>query len=219
MNNLEEYVEHCAGIYSFLSWMEKESDNGLPYEISNQIIYLSPLLSRYFSLGVSQAKKQRRNPFLAIQSSEAEWMYLIKWNNVALRENDNSLYFIANTVYGDQEDYPDIPGFAIALQIDTKEKKEILSGIEYLIGREYFQDDTNEIHINFHKPIFKLPVKQYNRDKPIVEANEALDYSQILAMKEQGIQSHYSEKPDFIGEVGKVEGSEDLLKRWKKGEL
>jgi hypothetical protein len=219
MNNLEDYVEHCAGIYSFLSWMEKESENGLPYEISNQIIYLNPLLSRYFSLGVNQSKRHRKNPFLAIQSSEAEWMYLIKWKNIALRENDTCLYFIANTIYGDQEDYPDIPGFAIALQIDTKEKREILSEIEHLIGREYFQDDVGEVHINFHKSLFKLPVKQYEKDKTIVEANEVLDYSHILAMKEQGIQTTYAERPEFIGDIAQVEGTEELLKKWKKGEV
>lgn len=219
MNNLEEYVEHCAGIYSFLSWMEKESENGMPYEISNQVIYLSPLLSRYFSLGVSQAKNQRKKPFLAVQSSEAEWMYLIKWKNIALRENDKSLYFIAKTILGDQEEYPDIPGFAIALKIDTNEKREILSGLEQLIGREYFADDTNEIHVNFHKSLFKLPIKNYEQDKAIVDINETMDYAQILAMQEQGIQSAYSERPDFIGDIAKFEGSEELLKKWKNGEV
>jgi hypothetical protein len=219
MNNLEEYVEHCAGIYSFLSWMEKESDNGLPYEISNQIIYLNPLLSRYFSLGISEAKRQKGKPFLAVQSSEAEWMYLIKWNNIAIREEDQTLYFIAQTIHGDQEEYPDIPGFAIGIKVDTKEKLEILKEIENLIGREYFKDDTNEVHVNFHKSLFKLTIKRYEKEKAIVEEDAFVDYSQILAMKEQGVLSTYSEKPEFLGEIGHIEGTEDLLKKWKKNEI
>lgn len=219
MNNLEEYVEHCAGIYSFLSWMEKESNNGLPYEISNQIIYLSPLLSRYFSLGISEAKKHKGQPFLAIQSSEAEWMYLIKWNNIAIRVDDNTLYFIAKTIHGDQEEYPDIPGFAIGIRVDTKEKLEILSEIDKLIGRQYFKDDTNEVHVNFHKSLFKLNIKRYDKNQIIVEEDTFIDYSQILAMKEQGMQSSYSEKPEFLGEVGAIEGTEELLKKWKKNEI
>jgi hypothetical protein len=219
MNNLEQYVEHCAGIYSFLSWMEKESDNGLPYEISNQIIYLSPLLSRYFSLGVSEAKKHKGKPFLAIQSFEAEWMYLVKWNHIAIRNNDNTLYFIAKTIHGDQEDYPDIPGFAIGIRVDTKEKLAILSEVENLIGREYFKDDTNEVHVNFHKSLFKLAVKRYEKEQIIVEEDTLMDYSQLLAMKEQGIQSTYSERPEFLGEVGQIEGTEELLKKWKKNEI
>jgi len=219
MNNLEQYVEHCAGIYSFLSWMEKESENGLPYQISNQIIYLNPLLSRYFALGVSDAKRNKKKPFLAVQASEAEWMYLIKWNNIALRESDDTLYFISKTIFGDQEEYPDIPGFAIGLKVDTKEKIQLLSEIEHLIGRQYFKDDTDELHINFHKSIFKLPIKKYTKEQVIVDEDVILDYSQILTMKEQGMQGIYSEKPEFLGEIAKIEGTDDLLKKWKENKV
>jgi hypothetical protein len=219
MNNLEKYIEHSSGLYCFLAWIEKESDNGMPYEISNQIIYLDPLLSRYFSLGISQTKKDKKDPFLAIQPLESQWFSLIKWTNIALKDNDPYIYFIANTVLGDQENFPDIPCFAIGLYIDTTEKKALLSTIKNLVGREYFMDETKTIHINFHKNIFKLPVNRYDNEQSIIPKDEFIDYSKIISMKELGVQNNYSQRPDFVGDIAKVEGTEGLIKKWKENKV
>jgi len=219
MNDLEKYIEHCAGLYGLLAWLESEVKNGFSYQISNQIIYLDPLISRYFSLGISQSKKIKKKFFIAIQPIESKWFYLIKWNNIVLRNGDNYMYFVANTVFGDQNEYPDIPGFAIGLYIDTKEKRELLVRVNKIIGREYFQDDTGWINVNHHKILFELPVFYYEKNQKIVSAEDITDYSHLLAQKEQSLQSIYTEMPEFLGDIANIKGSEELMKKWRNNQI
>ncbi|NCQ52307.1 hypothetical protein GW796_10580 [archaeon] len=219
MKKFEKYIEHCAGLYSFLAWIENETKNGIPYEILHDVIYLDPLISRNFSLGISNGKKSNNQPFFAIQPSETEWFYLIKWNKVVLRENDNYIYFISNSIFGDQEEQPDIPAFAIALYVDTKEKLDILSALSTLVGREYYQDDAKIVHINFHKKLFTLPLEKYIKNQAIIINEHLHDYSEILARREHEVINKYSQIPVFLGDTGNVIGSEKLMEKWKKNKI
>lgn len=212
MKHLDKYLEHCAGLYSFLAWLEEESALGMPYEISNQVIYLDKLISRYFSFGTVRGSKEL---FIAIQPSEAEWFGLVSWSKIILKPNSNYVYFLANTVLGDQEEQPDIPCFAIALSVDTIDKIKIFHNIEKLIGREYFQDDAGNIHVNFHKKLFSIPVEIYDAEKPIIPDGTIFDYSHILANKEMGLQSSFSNIPEFVGDVNEAQS---LLSKWKDRE-
>jgi hypothetical protein len=212
MSHLKKYVEHCAGIYNFLAWIEEEKKIGQPYEISNQVIYLNQLISRYFSLGSVHGSKEI---FLAIQPSECEWFRLISWNKVIIKENENNLYFLANLFPGDQKEQPDLPPFAISLDIDTYQKRKLISQLNILSGREYYKDEKGEINVNFHSKVFSLNVEIYDKNKPIIKDTEFVDYSHILAMKEHELKNTYIEIPNFIGDSSEAQ---KLLNKWSSKE-
>lgn len=212
MKHLDQYLEHCAGIYNFLAWLEEESKLGIPYEISNQVILFNNLISRYFSFGVATGSK---DIFLAVQPSEAEWFSLIKWTKVIVRENDSYLYFLAKTIEGDQKEQPDIPSFGIGLYIDTLDKINLISQLNSLSGREYYKDESSKIYVNFHKRLFNIPVETYEENETILNSENIFDYSQILAMKEHGLQDIFTSTPEFIGDVNEAQA---LLGKWKQKE-
>ncbi len=217
MNYLEKYIEHCSGFYSLLAWIESQSENGKPYSTLNNIIYFEPIISKYFSFGVVKGTKKSKEPFLAVQPIESEWFSLIKWKNLVLRDNDPYLYFISEPVKGDQETFPDIPSFAIALYIDTREKKSIIENLKTLSGREYFLDFDKQIRINFHKKIFNLKIENFAENTPLVSEEALFDYSEII-LKQETKMVGYSDKPEFKGDVAKIDDT-GLMKKWKENNI
>ncbi len=216
MNNLETYIEHCSGFYSFLAWIEEQNETGKPYGFVKQIAYLDPFVSKYFSIAVPKSKKKEL--FLAVQAIEAEWMSLIKWSYLAIKGNEPYLYLVAPPVKGDQENYPDMPSFAIALYVDTIEKRNLILNQNKLLAREYFLDADKVIRFNFHKNIFSLPIRIIDDEENIILDEDLLEYSEIVAMKENRSKI-FSDKPEFIGDVAKIEGTEKLMKKWKENSV
>ncbi len=210
MKPLLKYLEHCAGFYSLLAWLEEEKKEGFSYQLSNQIIELDTLRSRYFSLGI---KKGTKEVFLAIQPSESDWFRLIKWNKVIIKNNRNKIYFLADVVDGDQQENPDMPPFAISLTIDSIDKIMILQSIKNLVGREYFQDDTGTIHVNFHKKLFTIPIEIYESNTPIVPTVNIYSHSEIISSKESGLQ--FSAPPEFLGDINEAKS---LTDKWNSKE-
>lgn len=201
MKNPDLYLKHAAGVYALLAWNEEQQKIGTPTKITKQTLYIHPLTSRFFSLGVSKKKSVSKAPFLAIQPSEAYWMNLIQWDYCCVREKDLHFYIISKVIKGDNEDYPDIPAFAIALCFDTIEKIQLLQQVENLGGREYRQEN-GEIMINFHKKIFTLPVKKLQYNEAYLENMvEIINYNDLLRRKEQELQSNFStaSPPMFLG--------------------
>lgn len=217
MSFLDRYVEHSAGLLSFLSWIETKNTEGKPYEITKQIVFLNQLISKYFSIGITY-KKGKREIFFAIQPIESEWFSLIKWNKIVLRKNDQYIYFVAESMRGDEDSNPDIPSFGLAFYVDTQNKKELLSKLSTIAGREYFLDDDKRVKINFHKKIFNLPIEIVEANEQIIKEQKLFDFSDVLAKKE-GRMSGYSEKPIFSGELARIEGTDDLLKKWKDNKI
>lgn len=218
MEQFQKYLLHCTGIYAFLSWMEHQSNQGLPCTISGQTISSHPFISKYFSLGIAKNKKLSQKPFIAIQPNEAEWFKLIQWDKICIRKKDSNIYFISQLVSGDGEEYPDIPPFAFALSFDTIEKTSILFQIQDLQGREYSKID-GEIYINYHKSLFNLKVHQLEKNEPylITNSKQGFSYIDIIRKKEAELRNKFGDSLiEIQGDVNYSAESEELLKKFNK---
>ena len=234
MDKSEQYLMHSAGMYAMLGWIEDQKKSGTPVKVSNQTIFLHPLTSRYFSIGVAKNKKYSKSPFLAIQPNEASWIKLIQWDRFFTRERDLHFYMVSKLVEGDGTEYPDIPPFAIAISFDTIEKINLLTEIGLLDGREYHKEDATQyfkenneqkhlpsgrVMINFHSKIFdaikinRIPKEESYLSTGLIYTN----YSDILTTKETNLQSTYSNgAPVFQGD--EKEAKSALSGFWAKME-
>lgn len=185
MEELEYYIEHCSGLYSFFAWLEDQNNKGMNFFLEKQIIYANKLTSRYFSICVLKGKQKEL--CLATQSIESEWLSLIKWSHVAIQKNNNYIYLISKSVKGDQVEYPDLPYFVLALYVDTLEKINLIANQKNITAREYFKEDNKHVFLNLHKQIFKLPIVLINSETELIVDENILDYSQIINMKEKNI--------------------------------
>ncbi len=223
MDKSEQYLLHSAGMYAMLGWIEDQKNSGTPVKVSNQTIFLHPLTSRYFSIGVSKNKKMAKSPFLAIQPNEAAWMKLIQWDSFFTKERDLHLYLVSKLVRGDGIEFPDIPPFAIAISFDAIEKINLLNEIQVIDGREYHKEDATQyfktnkkenpqdkgsyiqgrVMINLHSKIFdSIKIKQLAKDEFYLQDNlNYVKYSDILTNKETNLQSTFSNgAPVFQGD-------------------
>lgn len=218
MNEKEQeiYIKHVSGIYYLLEWVEHQKNQGMASNISNEIIYFHPLISRYFSLGVTKNKKYGKELFFASQPEESIWFSLIQWDKTIIQPNDIHLYFISKKIKGDNEDYPDIPQFGISFSFDSMDKINMLKNIKQIIGREYFQDENKLIKVNFHKKLYQLPLFLYEKNQALIENIKVFNSSDIMRKKEQLIASKYSNEPEFKGDIAVIPGSESLFDKLKK---
>lgn len=223
MDKSEQYLLHSAGMYAMLGWIEDQKNSGTPVKISNQTIFLHPLTSRYFSIGVSKNKKMAKAPFLAVQPNEASWMKLIQWDNFFIKERDLHLYLVSKLVNGDGIEFPDIPPFAIAISFDSIDKIKLLGEIPIIDGREYHKENATQYYkdnrkenpqdkssyvqgrvmINLHSKLFdSIKIKKLNKDEFYLQDNlNYIKYSDILTNKETSLQSTYSNgAPVFQGD-------------------
>lgn len=216
MANVKEYLTHCSGIYTMLAWIEKQTSLGTGSTVFRQTIFIPPLGSRYFALGTSTNKKAK-NPFLAIQPNESQWLNMISWDHCVIRNNDPNLYLISAIVKGDDADYPDIPSFALCVAFDTYEKLGLLSKITQIDGREYFMDTDNTLRVDFHSYIFRIPLKHIEKEEPYLIDSKVVDYSDLMFLKEKKLQSVFStdSPPEFKGELADIPESRSLFKKLK----
>lgn len=216
MKNADQYLQHAAGVYALLAWNEEQQTIGTNTKILNQTLFIHPLTSRFFSLGISKKKGTDKKPFLAIQPAESYWMSLINWDYACIRERDLNFYLVSQVIKGDNNDYPDIPAFAIALSFDTVEKINLLKQVEILDGREYRQE-SGQIMINFHNKVFNVPVKKLNqKDSYLENTTDIVNYDDLLTGKEQYLQSVFSTQspPQFLGDENEAAAISN--KYWKK---
>lgn len=221
MDNSEQYLLHSAGMYAMLGWIEDQRKSGTPVKINQQTIFLHPLTSRYFSIGVSKNKKVVKSPFLAVQPNEAAWIKLIQWDCFFIRERDLHLYMVSKLVVGDNTEFPDIPPFAVAISFDSSAKINLISEFNVIDGREYHKEDattyfkdsqkesgernSNEgkVMINLHSKLFNaIKIHTISKDEFYLKDNlEYVDYSQILTNKETNLQNVFaSGAPIFQGD-------------------
>ncbi len=216
MNYLERHIEHSAGMYSLFSWLIEQENKGYPHFIHNQTIYLNKNLGKYFGVGVGKNKRKKSELFLACQPIESEWLSLIKWNKIVLNIEEKILFLVSDIVKGDESTIPDIAPFTVGIYVDTKEKINLISANKNIICREYYVDDYKEHKINFHKTIFQLPIElavhiEYNN-------TDLFDYSKMLQQKTQESEI-YASKPNFIGDIAKIEGTDSIFKKWKENKV
>ena len=190
MKEIKQYLTHCSGFYSFISWLDEQKRSGLPFEVLNNIIYLNPLFSQYISMGASTLKRNNGEAFLAISSQEAKWMSMIKWSEVVFRKEDNYIYILSPGVESSTSQYPDIPGFALGFYVDLKEKISLLHNLHYLTIREYRLEDDNGIYINYHSRVCKLPVKLIEENMIIENENSLKNYDTFISTQIEQMTSY-----------------------------
>lgn len=190
MKEIKQYLTHCSGFYSFISWLDEQKRSGLPFEVLNNIIYLNPLFSQYISMGASTLKRNNGEAFLAISSQEAKWMSMIKWSEVVFRKEDNYIYILSPGVESSTSQYPDIPGFALGFYVDLKEKISLLHNLHYLTIREYRLEDDNGIYINYHSRVCKLPVKLIEENMIIKNENSLKNYDTFISTQIEQMTSY-----------------------------
>lgn len=223
MDKSEQYLLHAAGMYAMLGWIEDQKNSGTPVKLNNQTIFLHPLTSRYFSIGVCKTKKMAKSPFLAIQPNESSWMKLIQWDCFFIKEKDLNFYLVSKLVKGDGIEFPDIPPFAIAIAFDSSDKISLLADMQTIDGREYHKENATQyfkdnrkdnpddkgsfvqgrVMINLHSKLFdSIKIKQLNKDEFYLQDNlNYVKYSDILTNKETSLQSTYSNgAPVFQGD-------------------
>ncbi len=196
----EKYLKHSAGIYSLFNWLQIQEKLGMAYVIEHNKIQLNHLSSRYFSLGILKNKKKSTFPFLAAQPEESEWIRFLSWDNVTIKKNDLNFYLVSQTVQGG-DDYPDLNAFVIALPFDHFSKIELLNNYDQIEAREYYLDETNNIQINTHKPLFKLPLVFKQENEKIIDDTENKhlnNYEDIIKRKIQ--KTNIDFEPDYQGE-------------------
>lgn len=219
MGNVEKYLLHCAGIYTMLAWIEKQTSLGTGSDVFQETVFIPPLGCRYFALGASR-KKKVRNPFLAIQPNEAQWIEMISWEKVVIRKNDSHLYLISSLVKGDEEKFPDIPSFALAIEFDTMEKLDLIKHVKKLECREFFIDTDDCIRVNYHSRIFNLPLILLDEFEPYLENQEVYDYSRLLSQREQILQARFDgySAPTYQGQAAEFvdEESKKLFEKFKE---
>lgn len=160
--------------------------------------------------------KRKKQSFFACQPIESEWLSLIKWKKISLNIEKQILFLVSDVVKGDEQSIPDIPSFILAIYVDTEEKMNLISSKKELSCREYFIDEYDNIQVNFHKLIFQIPVEAALN----IEQNnqELFDYAKMIHQKEQQSEI-YSNKPNFIGDIAQIEGTDSILKKWKENKV
>lgn len=230
MDNTELYLLHSSGMLAMLNWIEQQHKLGTPIKLNNQTIYLHPLTSRFFSLGVSKNKKYAKLPFLAIQPNESLWMKLIQWEGIYIKDRDLHIYLVSKLIKGNGYDLPDIPAFAIAISLDTMDKINIIKTFKNIDGREYYQENSvkdlkntqGQVFINFKSKILdSLNVKLLKQEEHYLKDVDFINYTDLLSKNESALQSKYSEgapvfkgdeneaKSIFAGWLGKYEAEKE----------
>lgn len=177
MKDIQKYLMHSSGFYSFINWLADLEKIGMTCEVKNDIVNVNFLFSKYLSFGISSSKRGGGEPFIAFPSQEAQWMHMLSWKNIIFRKNDNLIYFITEGCKSPSHMYPDIPSFGISFYTDLKDKLELLQQNKRLIVREYFKEDNGEVYINFHNTVCKIPVNVLleSEDIPLDSAVQSYD--------------------------------------------
>ncbi len=214
MKDDDKYILHCAGFYSMLGWLENQAKNGMESKVSGQTVFAHPLISRYFSLGIAKQKKYGKDPFLAVQPEESDWMSLIQWDRVCVRKRDMHLYFVSKLVHGDKEEYPDIPPFVFALSFDTLDKMSLVFQFNKLDAREY-RLENNQVFINYHKKVFSIPVSKLDHDEPYLNNDEIVtSYFDLISKREKNLVNTYGDNLlEIEGEGGLSPEAEKIMKK------
>lgn len=181
MQEIKQYLTHCSGFYSFISWLDEQKRSGLPFDITDNIINLNPMFSQYVSMGVSTLKRSKGDAFIAIPCQEAKWMSMMSWSEIIFRKNDNHIYLLSSGVESPTSQYPDIPGFTISFYVDLKEKISLLHNLKKIIVREYRLEDDNGVYINYHNSVCEVPVRVISENDAIINTTNTVDYDTFIS--------------------------------------
>jgi hypothetical protein len=200
VDKAEKYLTHSSGLYGMLSWIKEQEHSGTPVILNNNTIYIHHLTARYFSLAIGREKN--RKVFLAVQPNESCWIKLIDWSHFVLKENDSHLYIVSKKIEGDENEFPDIPSFSIAIPFDMIEKLDVLKDIQSLEGKE-FRLENNKIYLNLKtKIIDNLKIVKISQNETHIDSSNYFDYHQVLLNKESSLLSKFAGIiPEFKGDI------------------
>ena len=201
MEKSEEYIKHAAGIYDLLIWTKNQESLGAKCKYLNDTIFVPKILSRYFTLSVNPKNKL---PILGVQKSEATWIKLISWENISIRDKDSTLYLISKTIPGDNEQYPDILPFAIALELDSENILNLLKSLKHIEARNLSLYNKKP-HINLHSKLFKIPIRTLKYQESYLNEKTYSAIDDLRKIKEKKQQDHYEVIPEFIGDPNEAQ--------------
>lgn len=116
------YLTHFGGVSSLLAWSETWRSLAREIKIDGPRIVLGSTASRRFGIGIPRSPRVSDIPSLLAQKDESQWLEAIRWDRVVLDPEENRIWLRAAYVDGDQQQWPDIPAFAVGIMVDFPEK-------------------------------------------------------------------------------------------------
>lgn len=210
MTQSEIYMKQAAGIYALLAWVKECEQSGTPCIVSNQTIFLNDLISRFFCLGFNKAS---RNPYIALQHEESHWFKLITWDSIFTRNKDSNIYFVSKKIDGDDLNCADIPSFAVAIRVDSKEIVNIMNQFKKIELRSYSLINKKPI-VNFHNSISLIPIKKIElNDTYLIGSEKYKSYNDLMSISESKLRDKYVDIPTFLGDESEAKSNFDTF--WK----
>ena len=178
MTNSEKYIKHSAGVISLMKWLSLMKLIGHKVDIREDFIYLDETVSSYFAICKSQ-HKNAINPFFMIQKTAFNWMGLMSWDRVEIKEGGKELFLISDIVYGDAQNYSDYKQIVLVFSFDYNEKLNLLKNYEKIDVREVVYDN-GEVNINYFNMLCSLPISFIkNNDKVLINEEKIINKNLI----------------------------------------
>lgn len=116
---VKEQVRHLVGLAALMDWRLrwKSVRKAVVQEGDTLTLGLEP--SARFALALPRRSVVGRVPVLLVQPDEAEWIGLINWNriHVEMSGSEGYLSLVARRQLGVGENLPDLPAFAVRIQL------------------------------------------------------------------------------------------------------
>lgn len=162
------YLSHLMGLTALLAWKSRWD------RVSGAVAFKGPLLvaqllaSQRFALGfpVAKQKKYGRNPFLAVQNDEEQFIKRMAWSQAWLDETNRRLILVSQKVMGDGENLEDLPAMGLVLTVDASEKLEWLGRKPVLEARSLWFDEEGH-HVGAGLPLASWPLRRWTSDQAL----------------------------------------------------
>lgn len=165
------YLTHVLAIARLMEWLRTAHQQHIQGEVNEaHHLTLGPTLSQRFALGFPRKTDDGRpQPFLAVQKTERGWVQPMLWK-AAFADSDNLLlHLTTESVASDDIQQPTIPAFSLAVSVSDPQKINLLfneSETPTLEGRELWLDESGNSHVNFRRPLFKIPLRRLQPGEP-----------------------------------------------------
>lgn len=162
MNLTKEYFLHATAIHNFINYAlyYEKSNWNLPHSWGSDIITLNQGMTKFFGFtNILSNGKKSIAPQLLIQNEEKKWFSIMSWEKVVIFPKKSLMVFVTKTLIGDDNVYPIIPSFGIALPILNNKLLELFNNNDMLVIREFWKDDNNKINIAFTEKIAQIDIE------------------------------------------------------------
>lgn len=153
---LKEQVRHLAGLAALMDWRQRWSSvRGAVVQKGDQLtLGMDP--SARFAVALPRARHVGKFPVILIQPDEAEWMGLISWSRIHVSADGAQLSWVSRRHIG-IGDLPDLPAFAITIELGEDARTLPFSKFSHLDVRRYW-NNGKEWQIEGGRPFRQLPI-------------------------------------------------------------